>query len=60
MATKKIIANLNKVEKFNDDNFDIWHRKVVFILENQEVVEALNNTICQPAHGSFVHKRHDF
>ncbi|OMO96514.1 Zinc finger, CCHC-type [Corchorus olitorius] len=36
MAAKNIIADLNKGEKLNGDNYNIWHRKFQFILEEQE------------------------
>ncbi|OMP00245.1 Zinc finger, CCHC-type [Corchorus olitorius] len=36
MAAKNIIADLNKSEKLNGDNYNIWHRKVQYILEEQE------------------------
>lgn len=44
MTTKQIITNLNKGEKLNSQNYDIWHHKVVFVLEDQEVIKALNHT----------------
>jgi S-methylmethionine-dependent homocysteine/selenocysteine methylase len=28
MASKSIIAYLNKGEKLDGDNYDIWHRKI--------------------------------
>lgn len=42
MTIKKIIAHLNKGEKFYGDNYDILHQKVVFILTVQEVIKPLN------------------
>lgn len=53
----QIIVNLNKGEKFNGDNFNIWHQNVVFILE--EVIKALNNTMNQPPRGNYIQNRHD-
>ena len=43
IATKNIIAELNKGEKLNGDNYEIWHRKVQYILEEQEALETLNH-----------------
>jgi len=33
MASKNIIVDLNKGEKLDDDNYDIWHRKVEYLLD---------------------------
>ena len=35
-ASKNIATELNKGEKLNCDNYDIWHRKIQYILEEQE------------------------
>ena len=32
-ASKNIVAELNKGEKLNGDNYDISHRKIQYILE---------------------------
>ena len=41
---------MNKDEKLNGDNYDIWHRNIPYILEEQETLEALNNTLVEPEH----------
>ena len=41
-ASKNIMAELNKDEKLNGDNYDIWHRKIQHILKEQETLESLN------------------
>ena len=43
--SKNIVTELNKGKKLNGDNYNIWHRKVLYILEEQETLEALNNTL---------------
>ena len=35
-ASKNIMADLNKGEKLNSDNYDIWHHKVQYIFKKQE------------------------
>ena len=47
-ASKNIVAELNKSKKMNGDNYDIWHHKIQYILEEQETLEALNNTLAEP------------
>ncbi|OMO59098.1 Zinc finger, CCHC-type [Corchorus olitorius] len=37
MAAKNIIADLNTGEKLNGDNYNIWHRKVQYILRNKSI-----------------------
>ncbi|KAF7826357.1 UBN2_3 domain-containing protein [Senna tora] len=42
-------AYLNKGDKLNGNNYDIWHRKVQFLLEEQEVIEAIRNVMVEPS-----------
>ena len=34
------------------DNYDIWHRKVQFILEEQELIEVLSHQMVDPGEGT--------
>lgn len=43
-SVEQIIAYMNKGERFND-NFDIWHRKIQYVLEEQEVLEVLMSVV---------------
>ena len=52
MASKSIVANLNKGEKLDGDNYDTWHRKVQYILDVQEVLETLTKTMPAPENGN--------
>ena len=58
-TTKNIIAELNKGEKLNGDNYEIWHRKVQYILEEQETLETLNQIMQEPEQGNFAQHRRD-
>ncbi|KAF7802600.1 UBN2_3 domain-containing protein [Senna tora] len=49
MAAKSIVADLNKGDKLNGDNYDRWHRKVQFLIEEQEVIEAIRNVMVEPS-----------
>ena len=55
IATKNIVAELNKGEKLNGDNFDVWHRRVQYILEEQEYLETLHHTMSEPEYGDTPH-----
>lgn len=48
MASKQLVADVNKGEKLDGDNFDIWHRKIRYVLDEQEVNETLNQVMEQP------------
>ncbi|KAK2971566.1 hypothetical protein RJ640_017935 [Escallonia rubra] len=52
MASKQIVADLNKGEKLDGDNYDIWHRKVQYMLDEQEVLETLTAVMARPAQGT--------
>ena len=47
-ATRNIIVELNKAEKLNGDNYEIWYRKVQYVLEEQEVLDKLNHVMEEP------------
>jgi hypothetical protein len=34
-AYKSIIANLNHEDKLSEKNYDVWHRKIEYFLEEQ-------------------------
>ena len=48
MGSKNIIADLNKGKKLNDDNYNIWHLKIQYVLEEQEVLETINAEMEEP------------
>ncbi|KAI9178225.1 hypothetical protein LWI28_024079 [Acer negundo] len=58
-ASKSIVVELNKEEKLNGDNYEMWHRKVQLILEEQEALETLSNTMDEPSNGNTAQHRRD-
>ena len=48
MPFKSIVANLKKWDKLDGDNYDIWHRKIQYILDEQEVLEILTQEMTTP------------
>ena len=40
-TAKNIVAGLNKGEKLNGDNYEIWSMKIQYVLEEQEDLEVL-------------------
>ncbi|ESQ44621.1 hypothetical protein EUTSA_v10003350mg, partial [Eutrema salsugineum] len=51
-ACKNIIAELNRGDKLDGDNYDIWYRKVQYVLEEQEVKETLFHHMEEPEQGT--------
>ena len=57
-ASKNIVAELNKGEKLNGDNYEIWSMKIQYVLEEQEALEALNIIMEEPEDSNTAqHKR---
>ena len=40
-VTGSIVAHLNQGDKLNDKNYDVWHRKIQFLLEEQDMLETI-------------------
>ena len=47
-AVKSLVADLNKGEKLTEQNYDTWSRKVQYILEDQELLEVLTQSMQPP------------
>ena len=61
MATvvKNILAELNKGEKLNDDNYGILSMKIQYVLEEQEALEVLKMSMLEPEQGNTTqHRKH--
>ena len=37
-ASKSIIADLNYGDKLSEKNYDVWHHKIEYLLEEQEML----------------------
>lgn len=58
-ACKNIIAELNRGEKLDGDNYDIWYRKIQYVLEEQEVKETLFHLMEEPEQGTTTQHERD-
>jgi hypothetical protein len=47
-ASNNIIADLNHKDKLSKKNYDIWHRKVEYLLEEQEILETITQPMVEP------------
>ena len=52
IVTKNILAELNKGEKLNDDNYEIWSMKIQYALEDEEAIEVLKMAMLEPKQGN--------
>ena len=58
-AAKNIVAKLNKGEKLNGDNYEIWSMKIQYVLEEQEALELLQMSMTEPKQGNMAQHRRD-
>jgi len=49
-AFKSIIANLNHKDKISEKNYDVWHRKIEYLLEEQEILETITQLMVELEH----------
>ena len=59
VATRRIGADLNQGDKPNDKNFDVWHRKIKYLLEEQDMLEIITQPMAEPEHGTSAQHRQD-
>ena len=59
MASSNIIIELNKGEKLNDENYNVWQLKMHYVLEEQKMLEAIHNTIDNPSEGTSAQNNRD-
>ena len=59
MASKGIVADLNKEEKLDGENYNIWHYKIQYMLNEQEVLKTLTHSLSKPDEGSIEQHQRD-
>jgi hypothetical protein len=57
MASKTVVADLNRGEKLDGKNYDILHRKIQYLLDELEVLETLTNSMEEPEQGNSAQNR---
>ena len=58
-VTKSIIVDLNQRDKLNDKNYDVFHRKIQYLLEEQDMLETITQPMAEPEHGNTTQHRQD-
>jgi len=51
-ASKSIIVDLNHGDKLSEKNYDVWHRKIEYLLEEQEMLETITQPMAEPEQGN--------
>ena len=51
-ASKSIIADLNHEDKLSEKNYDVWHSKIKYLLEEQEMLETITQPMVEPEQGN--------
>ncbi|CAL5356408.1 unnamed protein product [Camellia sinensis] len=59
MASKNIIVELNNRDKLDGNNYDIWHKKVQYLLNEQELLDHLTNIMAITKAGNTAQHRRD-
>ena len=59
MAAKNVVADLTKGDKLVGTNFDMWHRKIQYLLNEQDLLEHLTYSMDQPEDGTTAQHRRD-
>ena len=59
IVAKKIMAKLNKGEKLNGNNYDIWSMKIQYVLEEQQALEVLKMSMLEPEQVNTAQHRRD-
>ena len=58
-ASKNIMAELNKNEKLDGENYDIQHRKIQYVLKSQGVKEAIFHAMNESDRGHIAQHQRD-
>ena len=58
-ATRSLVADLNYGDKLNDKNYDVWHRKIQYLLEEQDMLEIISQLMVELEHGMTAQRKRD-
>jgi hypothetical protein len=52
VASKSIITDLNHGDKLSENNYDVWHCKIDYLLEGQEMLKTITQSMAEPEQGN--------
>ena len=50
-AIRSIVIDLKQGDKLNDKNYDVWHCKIQYLLEEQDMLETISQPMVDSEHG---------
>ena len=56
-VTKSIIVDLNQGDKLNEKNYDVWHYKIQYALEEQDMLEMITQPMVESEQGNTTQHR---
>ena len=59
MIAKNVVTDLTRGDKLIGNNYDIWHRKIRYFLNEQELLETLSSKMTRPEDGNKAQHRRD-
>ncbi len=59
IAANNVVADLTRGDKLIGNNYDIWHRKIQYLLNEQELLETLSSNMIRPENGNTAQYKHD-
>ena len=59
VVIRSIVIDLNQGDKLNDKNYDVWHREIQYLLEEQDMLETIMQSMVEPEHGTTAQHRRD-
>jgi len=53
-AFKSIIVDLNYGDKLSKKNYNVWYRKIEYLLEKQEMLKIITQPMVEPEQGNML------
>ena len=50
---------MNQGDKLNEKNYDVWHHKIQYVLEEQEILKTITQPMFELEHGNTAQHRRD-
>ena len=54
-----IVVDLNRGDKLNEKNYDVWHHKIQYLLEEQDMLETISQLMVELEPGTTAQHRRD-
>ena len=52
VVSKSIIVDLSHEDKLSEKNYDVWHRKIEYLLKEQEMLETITKPMTEFEQGN--------